>query len=83
MRSCFRDVGRMKSEFHHHANISMKCRPTDTPLLYSKIGVNRGLHYFLIFALNRDCVGMLSCFCADIIGEVNYDNEVPKAIQVL
>ena len=32
--------------------MSVKCRPTYTPLLYSKIGVYRDIHYFLSFALN-------------------------------
>ena len=26
-----------------------------TPLLFSKTGVYKGIHYFLIFALNIDC----------------------------
>ena len=29
----------------------MLMRPSYTPLLYSEIGVYRGIHYFLIFAL--------------------------------
>ena len=36
----------------HHANISVKCIPPLTTLLYSKNGVYRGIHYFLNFALN-------------------------------
>ena len=35
----------------HHANMSVKCTPPYTPLLYSKTGVYRGIHFFLIFAL--------------------------------
>ena len=31
-------------------NMSVLFIPTYTPLLYSKIGVYRGIHYFLIFA---------------------------------
>ena len=31
--------------------------PPYTPLLYSKTGVNRGIHYFLIFALKRNILG--------------------------
>ena len=37
----------------HHANMSVQCRPPYTPLLYSKIGVYRGIHYFLNFALKH------------------------------
>ena len=29
--------------------------PPYTPLLYNKTGVYRGIHFFLIFALNIDC----------------------------
>ena len=34
----------------HHANMSVKCIPPYTPLLYSKTGVYRGILFFLIFA---------------------------------
>ena len=34
----------------HHANMFMKCKPHHTPLLYSKTGVYRCIHFFLIFA---------------------------------
>ena len=37
----------------HHANMSVRCIPPYTPLLYSKIGVYRGILYFLIFALKH------------------------------
>ena len=37
----------------HHANMSVKCTPPYTPLLYSKTGVYRGIHYFLIFVLKH------------------------------
>ena len=37
----------------HHAYMSVQCRPPYTPLLCSKIGVYRGIHYFLIFALKH------------------------------
>ena len=36
-----------------HANMSVKCTPPYTPLLYSKTGVYRGIHHFLIFALKH------------------------------
>ena len=36
-----------------HDNMSVLCIPPYTPLLYSKTGVYRGLHYFLIFALKH------------------------------
>ena len=39
----------------HHDNMSMTCRSPYTPLLYSETWVYRGIHYFLIFALNIDC----------------------------
>ena len=34
----------------HQENMSVKCIPPHTPLLYSKIGVCRGIPIFLIFA---------------------------------
>ena len=34
-------------------NISVSFIPPYTPLLYSKTGVYRGIHYFLIFALKH------------------------------
>ena len=37
----------------HQDNMPMFFIPSYTPLLYSKIGVYRGIHNFLIFALNR------------------------------
>ena len=37
----------------HHSNMSVKCRPPYTLILYSKMGINRGIHYFLIFAMNH------------------------------
>ena len=33
--------------------MSIKCRPHYIPILYSKIGVHRGIHYFLICALKH------------------------------
>ena len=35
----------------HHAKMS--CTPPHTPLSYSKTGVYRGIHYFLIFVLKH------------------------------
>ena len=35
--------------------MSVKCVPPQTPLLYSKTGVCRGIPIFLIFAPNIDC----------------------------
>ena len=37
----------------HQDNMPVCFIPPYTPLLYSKIGVYRGIHNFLIFALNR------------------------------
>ena len=37
----------------HQYNMSVCFIPPCTPLLYSKTGVNRGIHYFLIFALKH------------------------------
>ena len=37
----------------HQANMSVYCRPPYIPLLYSKTGVYRGIHNFLIFALKQ------------------------------
>ena len=37
----------------HHANMSVKCTPHYTLLLYSKIGVYKIIHYFIIFALKH------------------------------
>ena len=39
--------------FGHHENMSVQCTPPYTPLLYSKTGVYRGKHNFLIFALKH------------------------------
>ena len=36
--------------FVHQENMSVKCLPPQTPLLYSKTGVRRGIPIFLIFA---------------------------------
>ena len=35
---------------YHRENMSVKCVPLQTPLLYSKTGVCRGISTFLIFA---------------------------------
>ena len=35
---------------HHYDNMPVTCIPPWTPLLYSKTGVCRGIHIFLIFA---------------------------------
>ena len=40
-------------EINHHANMFMQCRPPYIPLLFSKTGVYRGIHYVLIFALKH------------------------------
>ena len=37
----------------HQDNMPVCFIPPYTPLLYSKIGFYRGIHNFLIFALNR------------------------------
>ena len=37
----------------HYDNSPALCIPPYTPLLYSKIGVYRGIHIFLIFALKH------------------------------
>ena len=37
----------------HQDNMSVYFIPSYTPLLYSKTGVYRGIHYFLIFALKH------------------------------
>ena len=41
------------SMIHHQDNMSVCFIPPYSPLLYSKTGVNRGIHYFLIFALKH------------------------------
>ena len=43
------------SMIHHQDNMSVCFIPPQTPLLYSKTGVYKGIHYFLIFALNIYC----------------------------
>ena len=41
---------------NHHENMSMKCIPPETPLLYRKTGVCRGQPiFFLILPQNIDC----------------------------
>ena len=47
------DVKKVDIMLTHHANMSVKCRPPYTLLVCSKIGVYRGIHYFLIFALKH------------------------------
>ena len=42
-----------KLELKHQDNMSVCFIPPYTPLLYSKTGVYRGMHYFLIFALKH------------------------------
>ena len=37
----------------YHDNMSMQRRPPNTPLVYSKTRVYKGIHYFLIFALKH------------------------------
>ena len=39
----------------HKDNVSMKCFPPHTPLLYSKNGVYRGIHILLFLVKNIDC----------------------------
>ena len=46
-------LGRSRSKFVHQENMSVCLIPPYTPLLYSKTGVYRGIHYFLIFALKH------------------------------
>ena len=41
----------------HQDNMSVCFIPPYTPLLYSKTGVYRGIHYFLIFAVKHIFVG--------------------------
>ena len=38
---------RDKESAEHHANLSVQCTSPYTPLLYSKTGVYRGIHFFL------------------------------------
>ena len=38
------------ADLKHQENMSVKCIPPQTPLLYSKTGVCRGIPIFLIFA---------------------------------
>ena len=42
-----------KIKHRHHDNLSVWFIPPCTPLLYSKTGVYRGIHYFLIFPLKH------------------------------
>ena len=37
----------------HHANMSVQCKPLTPPLLSSKIGVYKDIHYFLIIAFKH------------------------------
>ena len=39
----------------HHENMSMLLTPPYTPLLYSKPGDYRGIHFFLFLLQNIDC----------------------------
>ena len=39
----------------HHENMPIWFWPPETPLLYSKTGVYRGVHFFFISAQNIDC----------------------------
>ena len=41
------------SEYNHHENKSVKQTPPYTPLLYSKTGDYRGIHFFSYFALKH------------------------------
>ena len=43
------DITTEEDSHNHHANKSVKCTPPYTPLLYSKNGVYRGIHYFIFF----------------------------------
>ena len=40
---------------YYQENMSVKCVPPQTPLLYSKTGVCRGMPFFLFLLQNRDC----------------------------
>ena len=40
----------MSERVKHQDNMSVRFIPPCSPLLYSKTGVYRGIHYFLIFA---------------------------------
>ena len=42
-----------QKEFNLKTNIMITCPCNVHPLLYSKTGVYRGIHYFLIFALKH------------------------------
>ena len=44
------------NRFSHHVNKPVSFMPPYTPLLYNKNGVNRGVHYFLIFAYKYSCI---------------------------
>ena len=46
-------VTRATDNGKHQDNMSVIFTPPYTPLLYSKTGVYRGIHYFLIFALKQ------------------------------
>ena len=53
--SCFSDFALYLQDhlIYHHENKSVLRTPPYIPLLNSKTGVYRGIHYFLIFALKH------------------------------
>ena len=66
-----------EKEMYHHENMSVYCIPPYTPLLYSKTGVYRGIHDFLIFALKQK-LWVLVRTAHNICFEQKYENSKKK-----
>ena len=66
-----------KPSKNHHDNRSVNCIPPNTPLLYSKTGDYRGIHYFLIFALNE---AVLTCTHNICFGQ-KYENSITNSTE--
>ena len=64
----------MREASRHHANISVQCGPRCTPLLYNTIGVYRGIHYFLSFALKHKLWVLVLTYTNDLCFEKNKKN---------
>ena len=56
---------------NHHGNKSVKCIPPYTPFLYSKTGVYRGIHFFLIFALKHRLWVLVCVPTVNVLSENN------------
>ena len=56
--------------------------PPYTPLLYSKSGVYRGIHYFLIFALKHTSEAVLTC-THNICFEQKYENSKTNQLKTV